>query len=177
MVDSKFIIQKMREIGPPDSHFFKAATGWLELGCRAEALAELGLISAENQEHPAVLEVRWMVLAEQQQWEAALNVADTLVASAPGHAAGWLHRAYALRRTPQGGLEKAWEALLPAAAKFPKESIVFYNLSCYACQMNRLDDARQWFQRALKAGKKSKIKVMALADADLKPLWKEIREL
>ena len=167
----------MQEIGPPDSHHVKAATGWLELGNRGEALAELALVSAANLQHPAVLELRWMILAGQERWEAALDVATTLLSSAPDHSAGWLHRAYSLRRTPNGSIEKAWEALLPAADKFPKEPIIFYNLSCYACQMNRLDDARQWFQRALKAGKKDKIKIMALADADLKPLWKEIRKL
>lgn len=164
-------------MGPPDAHHFKAATGWLELHCPSDALEELDLISAANQQHPAVLELRWMILAGQEQWEAALDVATTLLSSAPEHSAGWLHRAYSLRRTPNGGIEKAWEALLPAADKFPKEPIIFYNLSCYACQMNRLEDARRWFQRALNAGKKNKIKIMALADADLKPLWKEIREL
>jgi hypothetical protein len=42
--------------------------------------------------------------------------------------------------------------------------------------MNRLAEAREWFQRALAIGNKAKIKQMALADADLKPLWGEIRE-
>jgi Flp pilus assembly protein TadD len=167
----------MEPLGPPDSHYLKAAIGWLELGCRGDALAELEQISPDSQSHPAVLEMRWMILAQDKQWEAALDVAQKLLSCAPDCASGWLNRAYALRRAPQGGLEKAWEALRPAAEKFPKEPVVFYNLSCYACQMDRLDEARQWFQRALKAGKKNKIKLMALADADLKPLWEEIKNL
>ena len=147
------------------------------MGNRTEALAELDAISPGNQQHPFVLDVRWMILAEQKQWEAALDIADKLVSRAPDLAAGWLHRAYALRRVPHGGLEKAWDALLPAADKFPKESTVFYNLSCYACQMNRMDEARKWFRRALKAGEKEHIKNMALADSDLEPMWEEIRQL
>jgi tetratricopeptide (TPR) repeat protein len=176
-VDGKFIIEDMQRIGPPDSHRLSAATGWMELGNRAEALAELDAISPDNQQHPFVLDVRWMLLAEGNQWEAALDIAEKLVSCAPDIAAGWLHRAYALRRVPQGGLEKAWHALRPAADKFPKESTVFYNLSCYACQMNKLDDARQWFRRAIKAGEKEHIKRMALADSDLEPMWGEIRAL
>ncbi len=167
----------MEPLGPPDSHYLKAAIGWLELGCRGDALIELEQISPDSQSHPAVLEMRWVILAEEKKWEAALDVAQKLLSCAPDSASGWLNRAYALRRAPQGGLEKAWDALRPAAEKFPKEPTVFYNLSCYACQMDRLDEARQWFQRALKAGKKDEIKLMALADADLKPLWEEIRGL
>ena len=167
----------MEEIGPPDAHHFKAATGWLELHCPGDALEELNLISAANQQHPAILELRWMILAGQEQWEAALDVATTLLSSAPNHSAGWLHRAYSLRRTPNGGLEKAWEALLPAADKFRKEPIIFYNLSCYACQMRKLDEARQWFRMALKLVGKAEIQGMALADEDLEPLWEEIRQL
>ena len=92
-----------------------------------------------------------------------------------GRPAGWLHRAYALRRTPDGGLAKAWDALLPAAEKFPKEPTVLYNLSCYACQMQQLDIARRWFKKALKVGGRENVKRMALADGDLQPLWDEIR--
>jgi Flp pilus assembly protein TadD len=95
----------------------------------------------------------------------------------PGSANSWLHRAYALRRATDGGLAKARAALEPAAARFPGEPVISYNLSCYACQMQDLDEARAWLQRALKAGQKKEIKRMALADPDLEPLWQEIRRL
>jgi hypothetical protein len=76
-----------------------------------------------------------------------------------------------------GGLMQAWDALLPAAKKFPTEPIIAYNLSCYACQMQKLATAREWFYRAVAAGTKETIKQMALADDDLQPLWTEIKEL
>ena len=60
---------------------------------------------------------------------------------------------------------------------FPAEPIIAYNLSCYACQMQQLDIARHWLNRAVAAGQKEAIKKMALADADLQPLWTEIKEL
>jgi uncharacterized protein HemY len=160
---------------PPDTFSLSAALGWLELGDAREALAELDGISAGNQSHPAVLEVRWAVLVELKRWNAALDVADELVRVLPGKVGGWLHRAYALRRALHGGLAQAWDALLPAAEKFPEEPLVAFNLACYACQLQRLDDARHWLKRASKIGGKPEVTEMALADADLEALWPEIR--
>ena len=118
---------------------------------------------------------------------------------APERASGWLHYSYSLRRASEGGLEASWKALLPAHERFPEEPVVAYNLACYACQLDRLDDAREWFAKALKIeerqtartvgslledvypdSKKSQssgIKQMALRDEDLKPLWPEIERL
>lgn len=165
----------MQPLEPPDSHHLDAAIGWLGLGRKDDARAELDLIAAAQQQHPAVLDARWMICVSEQRWSEALEIARAELAAAPGSCAGWLHRAYALRRVPEGGLSKAWDALLPAAEKFPREPVVAYNLSCYACQMQQLDLARLWLQRAVNTGGREAIKKMALADDDLRPLWKEIR--
>lgn len=167
----------MRRLEPPDVHHFQAAQGWLGLGARADAWAELDAISPPNQLHPAVLELRWTMHVEAREWDAALKVAGDMLAHAPGRADSWLHHAYALRRASHGGLAQARAALEPAAKKFPKESVIPYNLSCYACQLQQLDEARAWFQQALQAGKKSVLRRMALADPDLEALWEEIRQL
>ena len=161
----------------PDTHYWSAAIGWLELGNLNEARAELDLISSAGRDHPDVLEVRWLICAEQKHWEEALEAARALLSVAPKRSSAWLHQAYALRRVPQGSLQQAWDALLPAYQKFPKESTIPYNLACYACQMDQLDTARTWFKRALAIGGKERIQTMALADPDLKPLWGEIKEL
>jgi tetratricopeptide (TPR) repeat protein len=166
-----------RKLEPPDTHYVLAAVGWLELGNPAEAKAELAQVSPAQQEHPDVLELRWSVLAEEKRWKEALQVAQALLRSAPERSSGWLHQAYALRRVPDGSLQKAWEALLPAFDKFPKELMIPFNLSCYACQMRQLDAARDWLQRAVKVGGKEKIQRMALSDPDLEPLWAEIQEI
>ena len=162
---------------PPDTHYLLHAVGWIELGNVAEAKVELAQISSEQQAHPDVLEVRWLVCAEEKQWEAGLQVAQKLLENAPDRASGWLHQAYALRRVPAGGLHQAWEALLTASEKFPRVEIIAYNLSCYACQMNELDAARLWFKRALSIGDREQVKSRALQDADLAPLWDEIKAL
>lgn len=167
----------MERLEPPASHYISAAVGWLELGNLAEARAELDHLSTELQGHPDVLEVRWLMCAEEAQWEEGLRIARTLLASAPERSAGWLHQAYALRRVPEGGIKKAWDALLPAFDKFPKEALISYNLSCYACQMQQLEAARVWLKRALVIGGKERYKRMALEDKDLEPLWQEIKTL
>jgi hypothetical protein len=167
----------MHKLEPPDTHYFLAAMGWLELGNATEAKAELAQIRQPHQDHPDVLELRWSISAREARWEEGLQIAQTLLRRAPERCSGWLHQAYALRRVPADGLQKAGEALLPAFGKFPKEVIIPYNLSCYACQMRQLDAARDWLKRAVAIAGKEKIRRMALDDSDLEPLWAEIREL
>jgi tetratricopeptide (TPR) repeat protein len=167
----------MQPLEPPDAHRLLAACGWLELGCPDDALSELEMLSRENRTHPDVLEMQWLIQAEQKHWIAALSTATQLVEIAPERPAGWLHRAYAMRRVPEGGLQQAWDLLLRAAEKFPKEGVIPYNLSCYACQLKRLDEARKWLKLALGAGKPETMKSMALKDEDLRPLWDELRTM
>jgi len=160
---------------PPDSFYFAAASGWLELGNAAEAEAELSHLSAQCARDPDVLELKWLVHAEQANWPKALSAAQKLLEIAPSRPTGWLHRAYALRRLPDGSLQEAWEALLPAHQKFPKETLIPYNLSCYACQMGDRESARKWLRKAMRCGGVEHVRKMALCDQDLKPLWDEIR--
>jgi len=166
----------MQPLEPPDTHYLSAAIGWLELGSLAEAKAELGRISGAQQDHPGVLEVRWTICAEEKNWEEGLEVAGALVKAAPERASGWILRAYALRRVRNGGLHQAWEALLPAFDRFPREALIPFNLSCYACQMQQLEPARSWLRRAAEIGGQEKIRQMALHEPDLEPLWDEIRQ-
>ena len=161
-----------------DSHCLLAVEGWLELGNPREAAAEWEKLTPAGRHHPAALERRWQILAHTQSWDEAVEVAGSLITALPDVAAGWLHRAYALRRSPQGGLGAAWDALYPAAQRFPKEEVVAYNLACYATQLGRADEGWEWFLRALQITADSKaIRRMGLEDVDLKPLWPRIRGL
>ena len=169
------LLRVMPPIEPPDIHYLSAAVGWLGLGNTAEARAELAQLSPGLRRHPDVLEVRWLICAQEAHWAEALQVARELLVHAPERASGWLHQAYALRRVQGGGLRQAWEALLPAFEQFPREATIAYNLACYACQLRELDLARQWLKRAAAIGGSKPITAMALADPDLEPLWEEIR--
>jgi Flp pilus assembly protein TadD len=167
----------MEKIEPPDNHYLLAALGWLGLGNAQEARAELAQVRPSRLHHPDVLEVRWAVCAYEKNWPEALSVAEELVQLVPERASGWLHRAYAFRRVPNGGLQQAWDALLPAFEKFPEEAIIAFNLACYACQMGQLKEAQTWLKRAFKAGGKEQMKQMALADPDLEALREKIAEM
>ena len=151
--------------------------GWLELGLPAEAGEEIARIAPELLDHPDILEVRWEICVAGKRWETGLELAERLLSVAPDRSSGWIHRAYALRRVPGGGLEMASDALRPAFEKFPSVSVIPYNLACYAAQSDRLDDALDWLRKAIKAeGDAAAIKKLALADSDLEPLWPVIRE-
>jgi hypothetical protein len=167
----------MENLEPPDCHFLVAALGWHELGLPAEAEKEVARIALALQEHPDVLEVRWLIRSTQQDWEGALPIAELLVRQAPERDSGWIHRAYSVRRVKHGGLQAAWDALRPAFEKFPGTAIIPYNLGCYAAQFGRLDEAWEWLLKAMAAGDKDSIKQMALADEDLQALWDRIRSL
>jgi tetratricopeptide (TPR) repeat protein len=163
----------MSGLKPPDTHHLRAAEGWLELGNAGEAGRELDRISARNRLHPNVLDARWSVCAAGRDWAAALAVAEQLVAQAPGRCSGWIHRSFSLhelRRTAE-----ARNQLLPALERFPTESTVPYNLACYDCQLGRLAEAREWLALAMTRGRREDIIALALKDADLKPLWRELK--
>jgi hypothetical protein len=168
----------MSPLEPPHSFFLRAAQGWLELGNPREAEAELATLPPHFRNFPDVLETQWSISAQQQQWDLCLEVARRLIEADGQRASGWIHQAYSLRRASSGGLNAAWEALLPAVDKFPREPIIPYNLACYACQMGRLEEARQWLTRAIRMGQSTgsgdAIKAMAARDVDLKPLWSEL---
>jgi tetratricopeptide (TPR) repeat protein len=166
----------MTALEPPYSHFVSAAEGWLELGNIDESWAELERIEEAFREHPTVLEVKWAICAQTRDWPAALKIAKRLVQIAPESHFGWLHQAYALRRVSEGGLQSAWDFLLPVLRTFPKVPLIPYNLACYACQMGNLERARELLQRTLTVGDKQRIKQIAMGDDDLLPLRREIEK-
>ena len=121
--------------------------------------------------HPAVLELRWQIYAKEKKWDACVGISAGLVGSRPEQPGNWLNHAYALRRATSGGLVPAQNVLLEARQKFPHEWMIPYNLACYACQLGQLPGAQDWLEKALEAGDAKQVKLMALEDPDLEPLW------
>tara|TARA_Y100001934_G_scaffold275450_1_gene369872 strand:+ start:1851 stop:2378 length:528 start_codon:yes stop_codon:yes gene_type:complete len=174
-------VSNANSLDAPDIHFVQAAEGWLELGLPEEALAELKQLSKDSQTHPASLNLLWSAHAELEEWEQARDAADRLVECAPSDAGGWIHRAYAIRRMKGGSIEEAWLALYPAMQLFPNESIIPYNLACYACQLGKLGEAKSWYEKAYRIPNdhlaQKTLKKMALEDTDLEALWGEIEKI
>jgi hypothetical protein len=88
---------------------------------------------------------------------------------------GWIHRSFALHELKR--TEEAANLLVPAAILFPKEWVIRYNLACYACQLGKHKEAREWLKIAFSTGEANQVKLMALHDPDLEPLWKQIGEI
>jgi predicted Zn-dependent protease len=157
---------------PPDGLHLQVAQGWLELGNLIEAQAELDKIALSQRDHPDVLSFRWEICAAANKWDAALSVAATLIRVEPESAAGWIHRSYALHELKR--TVEARDNLLRVVEKFSSSATIRYNLACYECQLARLDQARNWLGKAFAIGDASQMKLAALDDPDLEPLWREI---
>ncbi len=149
-----------------------AASGWLDLGNAAEALAELEFLSAAAREHPEVLTLRWEICAKQRDWPRALDVAEVLQNVTEASLDAMVKRSFALHELER--TQEAWDLLFPALERFPKDWIVPYNLACYGCQMGRQEEARRLLKLAFERGHPEELTRMALEDADLEPLRGEI---
>jgi len=166
---------KFKPVGLPDSLYLTAAEGWLELGMPLEAQAELVNLTPSLRIHPLVLELQWNIHAQTGQWELASGVSAALATLLPEDSFGWIHRAYSLHELKR--TREAWDVLLPMADKFPDQYIIRYNLACYACQLDNLKESLVWLKRAMALAGKKDVRIMALEDPDLKPLWPQIGKL
>jgi len=145
------------------------------LGDATAAQSELDRMSIPSRSAPETLEIAWEIYSATGAWSEAFAAAARLVQAAPEQDGGWIHRAFAARRMPGGGLEAARTALLPAVKMFPKQFLVPYNLSCYAAQLGQLGEAWEWLERAMAVGNRETVRRMALRDEDLQPLWSRLQ--
>ena len=162
----------MKRLAHPDRLYLQAAQGWLELGNHIEANEDLEKITPQLRAHPDVLHLRWEIYAAAKKWEAALDIATALIQLDPDNPLSWIHRSYSFHELKL--TTEARENLLSIVDKFPISGTMRYNIACYECQLGRLEQAKQWLEKAFKLGNTKKMKLMALDDPDLKPLWKDI---
>ena len=164
---------KLTQLQHPDTVHLESAAGWIQLGDYDSANEELENIRAEWRVHPDVLELRWLIYSHHGQWDACLDITSAIVKMAPGRVWGWVHKAYAQRRATGGGIEKAKRILEKAAKLFPDHDMIQYNLACYCAQLRQLDDAEKHRDKSYELGDAQQIKLMAIDDEDLNPLWKK----
>ena len=124
---------------------------------------------------PDVLVVRVAIYEAAKKWEYAAEIAKAISEFAPESPFGFIHQAYSLHELKR--TQEAWNVLLPVVDKFPKEYIMRYNLACYACQLGNLKEARDWLKKAIDMAGTNEVKLMALDDPDLEPLWEEIGKI
>jgi len=161
----------MEPLSLPDSRHLQAAEGWLELGDWQSASTELENITPEFRAHPDVLELRWQVYAKAGKWDACVDIGKALIQLTPERAVSWIHHAFALHELKR--TQEAWNVLSPVAHRFPAESTIPYNLACYAAQLVNVIEARDLLAQAFKLGDAKEMKLAALNDPDLEPIWEE----
>jgi tetratricopeptide (TPR) repeat protein len=158
-----------------DRFHLNAASGWLGLGDLVSADDELKQISPPMREHPEVLLARSEIYFAAKKWEALLPLSEIILQQVPELDMVWINRSYALHELTR--THEAFDRLLPAARKFPKQWLIRYNLACYCSQLCRLKEAMLWLKEAIALCSKKEIKAMALDDPDFASMRKEIRAI
>ena len=158
----------MEPLQPPNTIHLMAAQGWLELGDHEEAFEELELIDAPLRGHPDVLEVRWGIYAKVENWNACLEIGRAMVKLDPRRFSGWVNRSFALHELKR--TNEAAEQLHTGLFRFRKESLIWYNLACYACVMGEKERAHRLLGKAIELGG-DRVKQQALSDPDLAGVW------
>ena len=162
----------MKALDQADRFQVEAAEGWLMLGNPLEAHEELEKITGEPAYHPMVLSMRWQVYAAAGWWEAAYVVSKALCELGPDSPAAWICQANTLRHYK--GLVEAWSVLLNVVHKFKDDAVIRYNLACYTAQMGLLEESCGWLVQAFELEESTQLKVAAIYDPDLQPLWDKI---
>jgi predicted Zn-dependent protease len=158
-----------------DQRHLDAAEGWLELGDWLEANEELERITPAMRGHPFVLRVRWDIYAKTKKWEMAVEVSRGISVALPENSWGWIHWAYSLHELKR--TKEAQGVLLRITDKFPDESTIQYNLACYTCQLGELKESLRWLEKAIDCKGEEDVRLTALDDPDLEPLWNQISEI
>jgi predicted Zn-dependent protease len=164
----------MNALQHPDVLYLEAAKGWIILGDLKEANRELDQITLDQQKHPDVLEVRFAIYSKARKWVVCMELAAAMLELAPDRPTAWINSAQTLHEMKQ--TQDAWNALYAVRERFPKVATIPYNLACYACKLGRLNDSRKWLRKAVALGG-AQYKRMALIEADLKPIWEQIKSI
>ena len=133
----------------------------------AEADSELDKIDPFCRALPEVLAVRLAIYRGFNKWELMQQIAKRLKEFEPHNVQWTISLAYATRRAYS--IDVAMEILLNAAAKFPKEAAIRYNLACYYCKRGEIENAKRYLRQAFEID--LNWRKAALENEDLRPLW------
>lgn len=147
---------------PAQRRALRAAAGWLQLGLPNDARAEIATLPP----HRDVLACRLAIATYQSLWSDARDLAETLCHIDPEDPQWPVSLAYATRRARS--LPEAEAILRHALTRFPEESVIPYNLACYAAQLGRLAEARTLLEAAVALD--PAVRDLAASDPDLLPL-------
>jgi tetratricopeptide (TPR) repeat protein len=145
----------------------RAATGYCELGMWQAAWDELEKLAPEERALPVVLRVRLGIFIALERWEAAVALAEGMIARGEDSPVTWLHGALAIRR--HRSLEEARAFLVRADETLRENATFHYTLATLDCQLGNMTSAKERLSRALELN--PELRLMALEDEDLWPIW------
>ncbi len=143
-----------------------AAQGYIELEMANDALRELDLLPAEDQEREEVLQMRLFVMMRSKRWDEALAVCRHLREGNPDDTTGYIHGAFCLHE--MGRTLEAKKLLLQGPAELLNEPTYHYNLGCYNAVLGNLEEATSHLQTSFQMDQK--FREIAKYDPDLKPV-------
>ena len=152
--------------------FLQPAIGYLQLGMLEEADEVIEALPPEARSEQIVLALQVDIFGGTFSWPRMREAAGLLTHAWPENSQYWISLAYATRRCRS--IAEAELILLEAVKLHPKESMIHFNLACYAAQTGELAVARERLSQAetLDPGART----MALRDPDLEPLWADLEK-
>ena len=148
------------------------AIGYFQLGMMEEANEEIAALQPEAKSERIVLTLQVDIYGGSSSWQRMREVAGFLTHEWPDDSQHWISLAYATRRCRS--IMEAEVILLKAAELHPKEPMIHFNLACYAAQTGELVTARERLAQAEMLD--PSIRMMALEDPDLEPLWADLEK-
>jgi len=146
--------------------------GFLDLKLTARAAAELESVPTAFHNHFYFRWLRVQIMTSRQEWTSALPEITRLREAFPAEPGFWIQEAYITRRAV--GIEAARDILEQASPRFPDEAVIHFNLGCYACQLGKLEEAKQRIKSAIDLD--AKWLAQALDDEDYEPLRDTLEE-
>jgi Flp pilus assembly protein TadD len=135
-----------------------------------DAVSELESLPPEDRDRSSVLALRVETYRTAGSWSLMEVAARELWRRHPDEPVYWTNLAWAVRRLDS--MVAARDILLEAVERFPGDAMTHFNLGCYLCQLGDIERAKTRVGKAIELD--AKFKLLALDDADLEPLWREI---
>ena len=155
----------------PNNHrLLTAAEGFLELGLPLNANAEIESMDADVRHVPEVLAVRVGIFRALEAWPLMQVVARQLALHETDEPQWTISWAYATRRADS--LDAARLILVNAVERLPGVAVFAFNLACYEAQLGDVASAKAHLSRAIEL--RGDLRLRALEDEDLRPLWEII---
>ena len=119
-----------------------------------------------------VLQLRWLIYADAERWDACLDIAASLTRVAPRCPVNWIYHAQSLWKL--GREREAKNLLASVTDDFNTSSAIAYHMARFCCELGETQEAFGWLEKAVAAanGPKELIRLrkQVLEDPVLEPL-------